>query len=350
MTSKIKESPDSKTKTARAAEVTKPKSGLTIVNRSQPEPGPKQVLLRIEACGVCHSDSFAIEGTFPGLKYPLVPGHEIVGVVEAVGEDARRFRTGDRVGVGWCGGYCGHCQSCLKGDFITCQNLEIPGINRDGGYANYAVFPENACAPIPDNLSSAEAAPLLCAGITTFNALRHAGAMPPDTVAVLGLGGLGHLAVQFAHKMGYRTVALARGAEKADFAKKLGADIYIDTEQKDAVDKLNRLGGAQVILSTITNSDAMTPWVDALSIDGRLLIVGADVSPMKISPLQLIGQRRQIVGWPSGTGADSEDCLKFAAQANIRPLIEKFPFDRAQEAYERMLSGKARFRVVLEIS
>ncbi|HEY9792952.1 MAG TPA: zinc-binding dehydrogenase, partial [Candidatus Obscuribacterales bacterium] len=258
-------------------------------------------------------------------------------------------KKGDRVGVGWHGGHCAECNACRSGDFICCERLEIPGINRDGGYAEYVVFPESVCARVPDGMDSAEAAPLLCAGVTTYNSLRHAGAMPGDTVAILGLGGLGHLGVQFAAKMGFRTVGIARGSEKADFAKKLGAHHYIDSEKADAVEQLKQLGGAKVILSTVTSSRAVTPWVEGLGLNGKLVLVGADIEPLGINPVQLLGQRKSIVGWPSGTGKDSEECLEFCALTGIRPMIERFPFSKAKEAYDRMMSGKARFRAVIEL-
>jgi D-arabinose 1-dehydrogenase-like Zn-dependent alcohol dehydrogenase len=279
-----------------------------------------------------------------------VPGHEIVGIVEELGADVVRLKKGDRVGVGWHGGHCAECDSCRKGDFITCRNLETPGITRDGGYAEYGLFPENVCAMVPPELSSAEAAPLLCAGVTTYNALRHAGAMAGDVVAILGIGGLGHLGVMFANKMGYNTVAIARGKDKAAFATKIGAHHYIDSENPDAVDQLNKLGGAKVILSTITNSKAMSPWVNGLCIGGRMVLVGADFQPMEVSPVALLAGRRSLTGWPSGTARDSEDCLKFAALSGIRPMIETFPLNKAEQAIEHMLSGKARFRAVIEVS
>ncbi|MCA9804697.1 MAG: alcohol dehydrogenase catalytic domain-containing protein [Cyanobacteria bacterium HKST-UBA02] len=338
------------TKTGRAAQVAAPGKSLEFVKREYGEPGTGQVRLAIQACGICHSDSFPFHGGFPGQVYPAVPGHELIGIVDATGEGVSRLKPGDRVGVGWHGGHCHQCDSCRKGDFITCSSLPTPGISIDGGYAEYGIFNESACAMVPAGLDSAEAGPLMCAGVTTFNALRHAGAGTGDTVAILGLGGLGHLGVQFASKMGYRTVGIARGSEKAEFARELGAHEYIDSTTKDSVETLQKMGGARVILSTIISSDAMTPWVDALSIDGKMLIVGADIKPMQLSPIALIGQRRSIAGWPSGTARDSEDCLRFCELTGIRPMIERYPFDRAAEAFERMMSGKARFRVVIEHS
>lgn len=337
-----------KGKIGRAAQVSKANGALEFVEKDYSSIPPGSVRLKVHACGVCHSDSFAVHGGFPGLSYPIVPGHEIVGTIDGVGEGVGRLKQGDRVGIGWHGDHCHVCDSCRKGDFITCDKLSTPGITTDGGYSEYVIFPEDACALVPESLSSSEAAPLMCAGVTTYNSLRNAGAKPGDVVAVLGLGGLGHLGVQFANKMGFKTVAIARGDDKESFAKELGAHAYINSEKADAVDSLNKLGGAKVILSTITNSDAMTPWVGALAKDGRLLIVGADVKPLQISPILLIGARRSITGWPSGTARDSEDCMNFCALMNIRPMIESYPFDKAAEAYDRMMSGKARFRVVIE--
>lgn len=332
-----------------AVQVAQPNTALSVADRSYPAPEGHEVRLKVEACGVCHSDSFPILGHFPGIKYPIVPGHEIVGIVDEVGPRVKRLKKGDRVGVGWHGGHCNECDRCRKGDFITCQNGEIPGITRDGGYAHYAIFHETVCAPVPAEISSAEAAPLMCAGVTTYNALRHAGARPGDVVAILGLGGLGHLGVMFASKMGFKTIAIARGSDKASFANQLGAHEYIDSQSKDATEQLKKLGGATVLLSTVTNAKAMAPWVDALTVGGKMVIVGADVEPIPVSPLSLLGARRSIAGWPSGTARDSEDCLKFAALTGIRPIIEKFPFEKAGDAYERMMSGKARFRAVIEI-
>jgi D-arabinose 1-dehydrogenase-like Zn-dependent alcohol dehydrogenase len=335
-------------KTGRAAQIVKPNTALEFVSKSYAAPAPREVRIKIEACGVCHSDSMTFAGIFPGTVYPAVPGHEIVGIVDAVGDGVNRIKKGDRVGVGWHGGHCHECTSCRSGDFITCEKLKIPGISINGGYAEYVIFSEEVCALIPAELSPSEAAPLLCAGVTTYNAIRNAGARAGDVVAILGMGGLGHLAIQFANKMGYRTVAIARGSDKAAFAKELGAHQYIDSEKPDAVETLNKLGGAKVLLSTITNSDAMSPWVEGLGVNGRMVLVGADMKPMQVNPVSMLLTRKSITGWPSGTAKDSEDCLKFSALMGIRPMIEKYPFDKAKEAYERMMSGKARFRVVLE--
>jgi D-arabinose 1-dehydrogenase-like Zn-dependent alcohol dehydrogenase len=338
-----------KVRTALAAQVSKPGSKLEINKREVAIPSSRHVMLKLQACGVCHSDSFTMEGGFPGIKYPIVPGHEIIGLVEEVGGECKRLKKGDRVGVGWHGGHCGFCQSCRAGDFVTCVSLETPGITYDGGYAEYACFPEEACASVPSQLDAAEAAPLMCAGVTTFNALRNSGARPGDLVAILGLGGLGHLGVQFASKMGFKTVAIARGDDKAPFAKELGAAQYINSERQNVAEELNKLGGAKVVLSTVTSSQAMNALIDGLAINGRLVIVGADVDPLKISPVQLLQARRTVTGWPSGTAKDSEECMQFAALTGVRPMVERFAFKNVSEAYARMMSGKARFRVVIEL-
>ncbi len=331
----------------RAIQVTSPNGAFELVERTLPVPGPRQVRIQVQACGICHSDSFTKLGAFPGIQYPRVPGHEVVGRLDAVGAEVPEWKAGARVGVGWHGGHCGHCPSCRKGDFLTCSTLQIPGISYDGGYADYMIAPFEALAAIPDELSSAEAAPLLCAGITTFNALRHSGAMPGDLVAILGIGGLGHLGVQFAAKMGYHTVAIARGEDKGPLARKLGAHHYIDSTVRNVAGELAKLGGARVILATLTDSKSMSAAVGGLGIDGKLLILGASLQPIEVSPLALIGGRRSVSGWPSGTSSDSEDTLEFSVLSAIRPMIEAYPLERASEAYERMMSGKARFRVVL---
>jgi D-arabinose 1-dehydrogenase-like Zn-dependent alcohol dehydrogenase len=321
-----------------------------LVERDIPMPGPRQVRVKVQACGVCHSDMFTKLGAFPGIQYPRVPGHEIVGLIDAVGVNVPDWKPGARVGVGWYGGHCGHCASCRRGDFITCSNGQIPGITYDGGYAEYLIAPFEALAAVPNELAAAEAAPLLCAGITTFNALRHSGASAGDTVAILGIGGLGHLAVQFANKMGYHTVAVARGADKKPLALKLGAHHYIDSTTQDVAGELTKLGGAQVILATVTDSKSMSRALGGLGIDGKLLVLGASMEPIEVSPLVLISGRRSISGWPSGTASDSEDTLDFSVLSEIRPLIETFPLEKAPQAYERMVSGKARFRVVLTMN
>ena len=319
-----------------------------VVRRDVPTQGPRQVRIRVQACGVCHSDMFTKTGAVP-MVYPRAPGHEVVGVVDAVGAEVPDWKEGMRAGVGWHGGHCGHCTSCRRGDFITCTTGQVPGISYDGGYADYMIAPFEALAAIPDELSAADAAPLLCAGITTYNALRHSGACAGDLVAVLGIGGLGHLGVQFAAKMGCHTVAIARGADKGPLARELGAHQYIDSTRQNASEELSKLGGARVILATVTDSRTMSDAVGGLGVDGRLLVVGASAEPIEVSPFALIKGRRSISGWPSGTASDSEDTLRFSARAGIRPMIETFPLERAAEGYERMMSGKARFRVVLDV-
>jgi D-arabinose 1-dehydrogenase-like Zn-dependent alcohol dehydrogenase len=318
-----------------------------VIEREVPVPGARQVRIKVQACGICHSDSITKMGLFPGIQYPRVPGHEVVGVIDALGPDVADWKVGMRVGVGWHGGHCGHCHSCRRGDFITCSTGQIPGISYDGGYAQYMIAPFEAVAAVPDELSSADAAPLLCAGITTFNALRHSGAQPGDLVAILGIGGLGHLGVQFAAKMGFHTVAVARGTDKEPLARKLGAHHYIDSTKANVAEALTKLGGARVVLATVTDSKSMSAAIGGLGIDGKLLIVGASAEPIEVSPLVLIMARRSIAGWPSGTASDSEDTLDFSVLSKIRPMIETYPLERAPEAYDRMMSGKARFRVVL---
>jgi len=331
-------------------QVPKPNAPFEMVERSLPEPGRGQVRLRVQACGICHSDSFTKQGGFPGLKYPRVPGHEVVGLIDAIGPDVPEWKTGTRVGVGWHGGHCGHCASCRRGDFITCREGQIPGITYDGGYAQYMLAPFEALASVPEELTSVDAAPLLCAGITTYNALRHSGARAGDLVAVLGIGGLGHLGVQFAARMGFRTVAIARGADKGPLARKLGAQHYIDSTAQDTAAELTKLGGARVILATVTDARTMSAAISGLGIDGKLMIVGASFEALEVPPIALIGARRSLQGWPSGTASDSEDTLTFSVLSQIRPMIEQYPLEKAAEAYERMMSGKARFRVVLSIS
>lgn len=331
----------------RAVQVSGANGPFELVTRELPAPGPGQVRIKVQACGICHSDSFTKMGAFPGIQFPRVPGHEVVGLLDAVGSDVPDWKVGGRVGVGWHGGHCGHCISCRKGDFITCTTGQIPGISYDGGYADYMIAPFEALAAVPNELSSAEAAPLLCAGITTFNALRHSGAGPGDLVAVLGIGGLGHLGVQFAAKMGCHTVAVARGTDKEPLARQLGAHHYIDSTTQNVASELTKLGGARVILATVTDAKSMSDAVGGLGIDGKLLVIGASMQPIEVPPLALISARRSISGWPSGTASDSEDTLDFSVLSGIRPLIETFPLERAAEAYERMMSGKARFRVVI---
>lgn len=331
----------------RAVQVSTAGGEFQLVERDVPEPGPRQVRIRVQACGICHSDYITKTGAFPGIQYPRVPGHEVVGIIDAVGADVPDWKKGMRVGVGWHGGHCGHCVQCRRGDFITCVKLQVPGIAYDGGYADYMIAPFEALASIPDELESADAAPLLCAGITTYNALRHSGARAGDVVAVLGIGGLGHLGVQFAAKMGFRTVAIARGRDKGPLARKLGAHVYVDSTAENVAEALSKLGGARVILATVTSAQAMSDAVAGLGVDGKLLIVGAAPEPVQVPPLALIGGRRSVAGWPSGTSRDSEETLEFSVLAGIRSMNEVFPLERAPEAYELMMSGKARFRAVL---
>jgi D-arabinose 1-dehydrogenase-like Zn-dependent alcohol dehydrogenase len=331
----------------RAFQVTNANGPFELVEREIPQPQAAHVRIKVQACGVCHSDSVTKLGLFPGIQYPRVPGHEVVGVIDAVGERVPEWQVGQRVGVGWYGGHCGHCESCRRGDFITCVNGQIPGISYDGGYADYMIVPFEALAAVPDDLSAEDAAPLLCAGITTFNALRNSGLRAGDLVAVLGVGGLGHLGIQFAAKMGCHTVAIARGTDKEALARKLGAHDYIDSKTQNVAEELKRLGGAKIVLATASNSKAMADTIDGLGVDGRLIVLGADADSIPVSPLQILFARKGVVGWPSGTSIESEDTLKFSVLTNVRPMIETMPLDRAPEAYDRMMSGAARFRMVL---
>ena len=331
----------------RSVQVARPKGPFELVERDLPEPRAGTVRIKVQACGICHSDSFTKEGTFPGIQYPRVPGHEVAGIIDAVGTGVPGWTAGQRVGVGWHGGHCGYCDSCRRGDFVTCRTAgQVPGITYDGGYADYMVAPAEALALIPDELSAVEAGPLMCAGITTFNSLRHSGAQPGDVVAILGIGGLGHLGVQFAVKMGFRTVAIARGTDKEPLARRLGARHYIDSRAQDPAEELLKLGGAKVILATATSGKAFEAVLGGLAVDGKMIIVGA-ADALQVSPLQLIGGRRSIAGWPSGRSIDSQDTLGFSALTGVRSMNEVFPLERAAEAYERMMSGTARFRVVL---
>lgn len=331
----------------RAVQVSKAKGSFELVEREVPEPGPDSVRIKVQACGVCHSDSYTKEGLFPGIQYPRVPGHEVVGTIDAIGQGVHRWKPGQRVGVGWHGGHCGYCDSCSRGDYFACQtSTQICGITFDGGYADYMVAPANAIAAIPEELSAVDAAPLMCAGITTFNALRNSGARAGDVVAVLGLGGLGHLGVQFAAKMGFHTVGIARGQDKEPLAKKLGAHDYIDSLKQDPSEELLKLGGAKAILATVTQGDAMTAAAGGLAPNGTLLVVGAAPS-LQVSPVLLIRARASVKGWYSGTAIDSEDTLTFSVLSGVRAMNEIFALEQAPEAYERMLSGKARFRAVL---
>ena len=320
-----------------------------LVEEALRDPPPGSVRIRVEACGVCHSDSFTKEGAFPGIVYPRAPGHEVAGVIDALGDAADPWKVGDRVGVGWHGGHCRQCDPCRRGDFICCVKLQVPGISYDGGYAEFMIAPVEALARIPNELKPEEAGPLMCAGITTFNALRNSGARPGDLVAIQGIGGLGHLGVQFASKSGFETVAIGRGADKKALALQLGARTYIDSSTQDVAKELTGMGGARVILATAPDSKGIPAMVDGLGVGGKLVIVGVGADPFPITSLQLIGAHKSIMGWPSGTSKDSEDTLKFAAANGVRPMIEVFPLERAADGYERMRSGEVRFRSVIKI-
>jgi D-arabinose 1-dehydrogenase-like Zn-dependent alcohol dehydrogenase len=333
--------------TMKAAQISRPGAGFEVVEREIPEPGVGQVRIKVQACGVCHSDQLTVEGAWPGIQYPRVPGHEVAGVIDEVGEGVSAWTKGQRVGVGWHGGQDNTCRECRRGDFRNCRNLKIAGISYDGGYQQYMVAPVEALVSIPESLSDVDAAPLLCAGITTYNALRHSGAFPGDLVAVQGIGGLGHLGVQFADKFGYQVAAIGRGPENAALAKKLGASVYIDSKATNAAEELQKLGGAKVILATAPNSKAMSELIDGLGPNGKLIVVGATFDAVEVTPIQLISGSKSIQGWAAGTPADSEDTLHFAELSGVRPMIETYPLEQAAEAYARMLSGKAEFRVVL---
>lgn len=332
----------------RVAQIIRSNGPIEIVEREIPEPGAGSVRVKVEACGVCHSDSVTKEGIWPGIQYPRVPGHEIAGIIDALGPGVAGWTQGQRVGVGWHGGHCGYCDSCRRGDFVTCQIApQVPGIAYDGGYAEYMIAPASALASIPDGLSAVDAGPLMCAGVTTFNSLRNSGARPGDVVAVLGIGGLGHLGIQFAAKMGFTTIAIARGMDKEPLARKLGAYAYIDSRTQDPAAELLKLGGAKVILATVTNGDAMSAVLGGLGVNGKLVILGAAAEPLEVPAMTLILGRRSIVGWPSGSSIDSQDTLAFSLLTGVRAMSEVFPLERAAEAYEHMMSGKARFRAVL---
>jgi D-arabinose 1-dehydrogenase-like Zn-dependent alcohol dehydrogenase len=332
----------------KAVQVSEAGGPLEVVEKDVPEPGPGHVLIKVQACGICHSDSLTKDGQWPGLQFPRVPGHEIAGVIDAIGPDVEGWKVGQRVGVGWHGGHCGHCEHCRRGDFVLCKTALVPGISYDGGYAEYMAAPVQALARIPDDLSDVDAAPLLCAGITTFNALRNSGARAGDVVAILGIGGLGHLGVQFAKKMGFHTVAIARGKDKEPLAKELGAHRYIDSSSENVAEALTALGGAKVILATATSGKAMSATLGGLGLNGKLIMVGISQEPVEVPIAQFIMGRHSVQGWPSGTSADSEDTLAFSALSGIKPMIEEFPLAQAAEAYDRMMSGAARFRVVLK--
>jgi D-arabinose 1-dehydrogenase-like Zn-dependent alcohol dehydrogenase len=335
----------------RAVQVISPGGAFEIVEREIPEPAQGSVRIKIEACGICHSDSVTKEGMWPGISYPRVPGHEIAGVIDAAGAGVAGWKEGQRVGVGWHGGHCGYCDSCRRGDFVTCQIApQVTGIAYDGGYAEYMIAPAAVLASIPENLSAVEAAPLMCAGVTTYNSLRNSGARAGDLVAILGIGGLGHLGVQFAAKMGFRTVAIARGMDKEPLARKLGAWSYIDSKTQDPSAELQKLGGAKAVLATVTSGAAMSATLGGLGVNGKLIILGAAAEPLQVAGMPLLFGRRSIVGWPSGSSIDSQDTLAFSAQSGVRPMTEVFPLERAAEGYEHMMSGKARFRAVLSMA
>jgi D-arabinose 1-dehydrogenase-like Zn-dependent alcohol dehydrogenase len=331
----------------KVAQISGPGAAFEIVEREIPNPDAGQVRIKVQACGVCHSDVFTKEGSWPGIQYPRIPGHEVVGVIDEIGEGVSTWQKGQRVGVGWHGGHDGTCAQCRRGDFINCLNMKIPGISYDGGYQQFMLAPAEALVALPETLSDTETAPLLCAGVTTFNALRHSGALPGDLVAVLGIGGLGHLGIQFANKFGYRVAAIGRNPENAGLAKKLGAHVYIDSKATNAAEELQKLGGAKVILATAPSSKAMSALIDGLGPHGRLMVIGATFDPIEVTPIQLIGGTRTIQGWASGIPSDSEDTVRFAELTGVRPMIEIYPLERAAEAYARMLSGDAQFRVVL---
>ena len=331
----------------KVAQISKPGGDFEVVEREIPMPGAGQVRIKVKACGVCHSDELVKEGAWPGIQYPRIPGHEVAGVIDELGSGVTEWAKGQRVGVGWHGGQDGTCLYCRRGDFSNCRNVKVAGISYDGGYQQYMLAPVEALAAIPDGLQDADAAPLLCAGITTFNALRHSGALPGDLVAVQGIGGLGHLGVQFASKFGYKVAAIGRGPQNAALAKKLGASVYIDSKTANAAAELQKLGGAKVILATAPNSKAMSALIDGLGPNGKLVVVGATMDPIEVTPLQLIVGSHSIQGWWSGTPTDSEDTLRFAELTGVRPMIETYPLEKAAAAYARMLSGDAQFRVVL---
>ncbi len=334
--------------TMRVVQVTRPNGPFEIVERPIPEPGAGSVRVKVEACGICHSDSVTKGGLFPGIQYPRVPGHEVAGVIDAVGPGVPGLEPGQRVGIGWNGGYCGHCDLCRRGAFFACVRGQTTGVSYDGGYAEYMVAPARAIALMPADLSPVDAAPLMCAGVTTFNALRNSGARPGDVVAVLGLGGLGHLGIQYAAKMGFHAVGIARGRDKEPLARKLGASVYVDSQAQDPAAELLKLGGAKVILATATSGEAMSAVLGGLAANGTLLVIGVPES-IQVSPVPLILGNRSIKGWYSGTSIDSQDALAFSLRTGVRAMNETYPLERVSEGYDRMMSGKARFRVVLTI-
>jgi D-arabinose 1-dehydrogenase-like Zn-dependent alcohol dehydrogenase len=332
--------------TYRAIQVTKP-GVMELVERPMREPGPGQVRIRVEAAGVCHSDSVTVGGQWPGLTLPRVPGHEVAGVVEAVGEGVHRWKVGQRAGVGWFGGECGYCAPCRQGDFVNCLNMVVSGVTTDGGYAEIVIAEARALAAIPDGLSAAEAAPLLCAGVTTFNALRNANLRSGGLVAIQGIGGLGHLAIQFARRMGFRTIAIARGKEKEPLARELGAHQYIDSSERDPAQALQAMGGADAIVATAASGKSMGPLVGGLAVRGKLVVVGASPEPIEINAIQLLSGARSVLSQFVGTASEEEDALEFSGLQAVRPMIELVPLEKAPEAFARMMQNKARFRMVL---
>jgi propanol-preferring alcohol dehydrogenase len=331
----------------KAVQISKAGGPFEVVEREIPQPGAAQVRVKVEACGVCHSDAFVKSGAFPGLSLPRVAGHEIAGKIDAVGAAVTAWKSGDRVGIGWHGGHCFQCRACRRGLFINCEKAQITGISFDGGYAEYMVAPQEAVARMPDKLDPVDAGPLLCAGVTTFNALRNSGARPGDTVAVQGIGGLGHLAIQYASRMGFRTVAISRGADKEALARQLGAHEYVDTQKVTAAEGLKRLGGADLVLATAPNSDAISSTVDGLTDRGKLLIVAAPFEPLKISTFGILSGKT-VAGWPSGSSIDSEDAMTFSALTNVRPRVEVFKLEQAEQALQSVLENRVRFRAVLK--
>ncbi len=335
----------------RVVQVPKAKGPFEIVEREIPQPGPGDVRIKVQACGVCHSDSLTKDGLFPNIAYPRIPGHEVAGVVDAIGDGVKGWKLGDRVGVGWYGGHCGYCDSCRRGNFGLClMDRQVTGISHDGGYAEYMLTPAVTLALIPDEVSAVDAGPLMCAGVTTFNSLRNSGVGPGEVVAVLGIGGLGHLGVQFAAKGGFKTVAIARGADKAELAKKLGAHVYIDSDKQDVAAELLKLGGAKTILATATSADAMSAAFGGLGIDGKLMVLGVPDSAIQVNPLTAVFSRAAVRGWYSGSSIDSQDTLRFSALTGVRPMTQVFPLEKVNEAYDAMMNGTVRFRAVLKIS
>jgi len=333
--------------TMKAAPVSAPGEDFQIVEREIPKTGPGEVRIKVHACGVCHSDALTKEGSWPGIQYPRIPGHEVVGFVDEIGSGVSMWRVGQRVGVGWHGGHDNTCCECRRGDYRNCHNLRIPGISYDGGYQEYMIAPVEALVAVPDTLSDVEAAPLLCAGVTTYNALRHSGASPGELVAVQGIGGLGHLGIQFANRFGYKVAAIGRGPEKAALARKLGANVYIDSELENEAEALRKMGGAKTIIATAPNSKSMSDLVGGLGPNGKLIVVGVEFAAIEVTPVQLIMGGKSIQGWNTGAPADAEDTLRFAELSGVRPMIETYPLEGAAEAYARMMSGTARFRAVI---